>query len=398
MTRPAAGRWCCRWWSRYERAAAGAEAAGGSRPMTRARSSRPRSTPGKGRGSSAAPFDPFTWLATMLLRWQTFAMLAAAAALVIAVAFWPQVGGTLGAVQRVLVETFGLGLAFVAVALIAISLMIYLHRLPPTRRGLMRLAGAIALAVFLWGIAGWPAPNWTLGGVSLHDVTLGGDIGRFFGRTLLGLLIWTWCGIAAAFILAPRRSQQALNAVPPLARRVHSWRVPQRTAGMVLEGSRALLSLRDGDAPVIESAPSGARPAYEPEEEEGQPALTALPHVSPPRRSATGGETPTVTTSASAGGWQHPPVDLLSPPLEADIVAPDTDQRAKLIVDTLASFGVDARVVSVSRGPTVTQFGVEPGWEVKHRTVVERDSAGRPLLDRDGKPKVRLEEVSRTRV
>jgi S-DNA-T family DNA segregation ATPase FtsK/SpoIIIE len=67
-------------------------------------------------------------------------------------------------------------------------------------------------------------------------------------------------------------------------------------------------------------------------------------------------------------------------------------------VDTLASFGVDAKVVSISQGPTVTQFGIEPGWEVKTRTVVERDATGRPVLDRDGRPKTRVEEVSRTRV
>ena len=32
------------------------------------------------------------------------------------------------------------------------------------------------------------------------------------------------------------------------------------------------------------------------------------------------------------------------------------------IEDTLASFGVPAKVVEVNQGPTVTQFGVEPGY------------------------------------
>jgi DNA segregation ATPase FtsK/SpoIIIE, S-DNA-T family len=35
-------------------------------------------------------------------------------------------------------------------------------------------------------------------------------------------------------------------------------------------------------------------------------------------------------------------------------------QRARLIEDTLASFGAPAQVVAISRGPTITQFGVEP--------------------------------------
>ena len=36
------------------------------------------------------------------------------------------------------------------------------------------------------------------------------------------------------------------------------------------------------------------------------------------------------------------------------------EQRARLIEDTLASFGAPAQVVEISRGPTITQFGVEP--------------------------------------
>jgi len=35
-------------------------------------------------------------------------------------------------------------------------------------------------------------------------------------------------------------------------------------------------------------------------------------------------------------------------------------QRARLIEETLASFGAPAQVVAISRGPTITQFGVEP--------------------------------------
>jgi S-DNA-T family DNA segregation ATPase FtsK/SpoIIIE len=57
-----------------------------------------------------------------------------------------------------------------------------------------------------------------------------------------------------------------------------------------------------------------------------------------------------------------PPLDLL------DIGSPkaygDTDVRRKthIIEDTLESFGVPARVVEVNQGPTVTQFGLDPGY------------------------------------
>ena len=49
-------------------------------------------------------------------------------------------------------------------------------------------------------------------------------------------------------------------------------------------------------------------------------------------------------------------------------------------MDTLASFGVDATVVEINEGPTVTQFGVEPGWEVRYKDVPLRDENGKPLL------------------
>jgi S-DNA-T family DNA segregation ATPase FtsK/SpoIIIE len=38
------------------------------------------------------------------------------------------------------------------------------------------------------------------------------------------------------------------------------------------------------------------------------------------------------------------------------------ERKAHIIEETLASFGVPAKVVSIRQGPTVTQFGVEPGY------------------------------------
>jgi S-DNA-T family DNA segregation ATPase FtsK/SpoIIIE len=106
---------------------------------------------------------------------------------------------------------------------------------------------------------------------------------------------------------------------------------------------------------------------------------------------------PPVVTKASP--WKLPPMDVLAAAPPSDESArPDNNVRAGLIVETLASFGVDARVSQFHEGPVVTQFDVEPGWEVKYKTVVERDRDGKPALDKDGRPKVRQEEVSRTRV
>jgi len=99
------------------------------------------------------------------------------------------------------------------------------------------------------------------------------------------------------------------------------------------------------------------------------------------------GESPTLVT---VDGWRLPPIDILDRSPEVEFSHADNMQRAKLIEDALASYGVEAKVAQINVGPTVTQFGVEPGWDRKTKEVREKD--------RDGNVKVRVEEVSKTRV
>ncbi|HEY4712113.1 MAG TPA: DNA translocase FtsK, partial [Dehalococcoidia bacterium] len=90
------------------------------------------------------------------------------------------------------------------------------------------------------------------------------------------------------------------------------------------------------------------------------------------------------------GGWHLPPIDILDKPAEVKLDRADIDQRARLIEEALASYGVEAKVVQINIGPTVTQFGVEPGWDRKYKEVREKG--------KDGSYETKSEEVSRTRV
>ncbi len=57
-----------------------------------------------------------------------------------------------------------------------------------------------------------------------------------------------------------------------------------------------------------------------------------------------------------------PPIDLLE---RSEVLVQARDEiawKSKRIEDTLFDFGLPAKVVEVRRGPTVTQFGVEPGY------------------------------------
>lgn len=61
--------------------------------------------------------------------------------------------------------------------------------------------------------------------------------------------------------------------------------------------------------------------------------------------------------------WELPKIaDILEQNIEIEISQSEIRERVRIIEETLASFGVPARVVEVNQGPTVTQFGVEPGY------------------------------------
>jgi S-DNA-T family DNA segregation ATPase FtsK/SpoIIIE len=99
------------------------------------------------------------------------------------------------------------------------------------------------------------------------------------------------------------------------------------------------------------------------------------------------GETGTETTP---DGWKLPPIEILDNAPEVEFSQADNLKKAKLIEEALGSYGVEGKVVQINVGPTVTQFGLEPGWDRKLKEVKEKD--------KNGDIQVKIEEVSKTRV
>ncbi len=61
--------------------------------------------------------------------------------------------------------------------------------------------------------------------------------------------------------------------------------------------------------------------------------------------------------------WALPPVaDILDPGDQMNASDEIDRERVRIIEETLASFGAPAHVVEINRGPTITQFGVEPDF------------------------------------
>ncbi|MHB8134876.1 MAG: FtsK/SpoIIIE family DNA translocase [Anaerolineaceae bacterium] len=70
---------------------------------------------------------------------------------------------------------------------------------------------------------------------------------------------------------------------------------------------------------------------------------------------------PTVTQGASAEKWILPDIkSILDAATIMGIESTLDKQRGGIIEDTLASFGAPVKIVEIKRGPTITQFGVEP--------------------------------------
>jgi S-DNA-T family DNA segregation ATPase FtsK/SpoIIIE len=292
---------------------------------------------------------------------------------------------------------------------VAVDSRLLLQRPEFDDRLLRRWSGAHLLLVFAFGVASLFAPNWTLGDVAFEEVTLGGDAGRALTGSVFGVLGWVAAGLTGVGMLWPAGARLAGKGALAFGKQLvnlelHTsiWRGLQSFFASLLpraeEDSEKLLEqpyVAQYDEDWLESeAEEKAPPVIETlEEEEDDIVVTSEPEE---ELEAYQRELP---MGRPAGrGWELPPLDLLAEAAEVEIRPVDNEARAQLIVETLASFGVDARVASINQGPTVTQFGVEPGWETKSRTVAARDEKGRPVYDRDGRPQMRSETVSRTRV
>jgi len=80
------------------------------------------------------------------------------------------------------------------------------------------------------------------------------------------------------------------------------------------------------------------------------------------KRKAKPNPTPKRKAKARQADGNLPPMDLLDPASPKAYGDTDARRKAQIIEETLASFGAPASVVEVNQGPTVTQFGLDPGY------------------------------------
>jgi len=105
------------------------------------------------------------------------------------------------------------------------------------------------------------------------------------------------------------------------------------------------------DSTAAPSRPSTPAPAYDTQPSAPRPGQSSTPPI------------PTVTTVNKGPAWVLPALDAILDPATPVAIQGNVDQdRKHVIEETLASFGAPGHVVDIQRGPTVTQFGVEPDF------------------------------------
>ena len=71
------------------------------------------------------------------------------------------------------------------------------------------------------------------------------------------------------------------------------------------------------------------------------------------------------TTTPEGGDYQLPPLSLLRTPEAAPIQMDDLRYQSSVVEETLAEFGIEAKVVEVEQGPVITRFELLPAPGVK---------------------------------
>jgi DNA segregation ATPase FtsK/SpoIIIE-like protein len=77
-----------------------------------------------------------------------------------------------------------------------------------------------------------------------------------------------------------------------------------------------------------------------------------------------------------SSAWKLPALSLLKAETPPSIDEQANEDVARLIESSLQQFGVEVTVSQIKPGPTVTQFGLVPGWVRRQRNVRERDDEG----------------------
>lgn len=331
-----------------------------------------RSTPAKGRRKQTSGMPtPIGWSWTQLSLDRKLDILGVILALVGLLTLLslasPKQGRLTGAWVQALYWLAGWGAFVLPLALIAVGLWLVFRKIEklPTP-SLLRLVGLglfyLSVLTILHLAAG--------GGL---EVAADGSGGGYLGALFEGLLVLTlgkagaWITVIAWFFIA-----LSITLERTISDLLHRWLPKTETRS---RASQRPLPLSKFPQPELDEERETTNGAGLPPDFHVLPdgGIAAAAKVRPYRKTRTEpGESssepePPLQTAAEMPAkdipWVLPDPAIILDPASPAIFQENIDQeQAHVIEETLAAFNVPAHVVAVNRGPTVTQFGVEPDY------------------------------------
>lgn len=349
--------------------------------------SRPKS---KGEGTPEFSFARRFWIASLV-----------ALALAVATFFREAIG-------EAIFVTFGLGIIIIIAWVIVLVWMFWRRKTHTIKRKWNSWLGALLISAALLGTMGLYHPSISVAGAWLEERTLGGEFGDAIAGTSLTwvrLFIIFAVGLVLFFpvhsIKLTKKSTRSLwQRIKPrivaISYAFWDWLISVR---VWLSSKILLLKTK----PKTRSKEKTTKPAVTknvqtPEEPVPTGKQQVLPGFSQTATAELEDQTSVEEIILPSIDRELPPLEILDEAPKASFAQANDEERAHLIEEALGSYGVEVNVRQINPGPSVTQFGVEPGWVRKYKKIIERDQSGKPFLDKDGNPKYHMEEVSKTRV
>ena len=327
-----------------------------------------------------------------------------------------------------LLAAIGLLIIPLAIGLIALGLLVSLHKTRIIWTARQNILAIILAILFGYGLA-TPASLPTYFIEEPRELyTVGGELGMTIRESPIYNTLWLMTGLAAFPVYNPRLTLSASRLGMKLVSQslLRLWnlklqvRIPRalfrflKLASSYLAKRVSVLNAArtaETSEPVIEDIPaqsfdvtsiagprteSLAEAIPEPTAEEFliQNTSPDLEQTIPVQATFYAEEHVTKDADAINHGysdtWILPPLALLRPGEKQATADSDNDKRARVIESTLSSHGVDVTVTEINEGPAVTQFGITPGWDIKTKAVSTKGD--------DGEIHTHQEEISRSRV
>ena len=95
--------------------------------------------------------------------------------------------------------------------------------------------------------------------------------------------------------------------------------------------------------------------------------------------------------------WAKPSIEMLESVQDRGVPEDQIRETAETIRQTFADYDIEVEIGNIKYGPTVTMYGIIPGWVRRYKQVKLEDEFGNPIKDQNGKQVVKRQE-QKTRV